>query len=36
MDGHFSFAPGSLEVPQGPDFEAACPTLRLDVPEIIF
>lgn len=36
MGGEFSFVPGSLEVPAGPDFDVSCPTFRMDMPPVIF
>ncbi len=36
MEGEFQFVPGTIERPEGPPFDVACPTFRLDIPEYIF
>lgn len=36
MEGDFKFVEGTLQQPQGPEFDAVCAPFRLDVPEIIF
>jgi len=36
MAGAFAFVPGSLEGPQGPEFDVACPRFALELPPYVF
>jgi uncharacterized protein affecting Mg2+/Co2+ transport len=36
LEGWFTFVPGTIECPEGPDFEVACPVLTWHDPGLMY